>query len=1429
MDFQTLEPRNLLAAVVVSTADDLVSPTADTSSIASLIANDGGDGISLREAIAAANNSAGEDTVTFAASVFTGGDNSLVRLTQGELSISENLTIDGSSVGGVVITGDANDDDITLPGTHITDVSASFGGTAVASDDLLDDNSRVLNFLNIGNLNLTDLTVTGGRVSGGDEVGGGIRFGFRGTLSLNQSIVSGNSTEGFSGRGGGISTNFGDVSLTNSTVSGNSTAGQFANGGGISTVEGAVSLTNSAVIGNSTTGDSADGGGIGTRSGAVTLANSVVSGNSSGDNGGGISAPSVSLTDSSVSGNSSVDYGGGVNTGFGDVSAVNSTVTGNTSGRYGGGIRSRNLLLTNSAVSGNHSVEDGGGILISSGDVSLTNSTVSGNTSGGDGAGIRIRGGNVSFVNSTISMNTSDGDGGGALFYSSAVLLVNSTVTGNSASGIGGGIEFRNIVSNDDERLTLQNSIVAGNLDNGTAPDLSTDFVDAVDLIVEHSLIGNTTGSEVSAATGTGNILNQMPLLGPLADNGGPTQTHDLLAGSLALNAGSNTLVNATGVTTDQRGVDRILSGSVDIGALEVDVEARLIVTTEQDVEDQTDGVTSLREAIALANENISIDKITFDPSVFNTATTINVLSQLPTITDVLTITGPGANLLVIDAQGGGDIVLDGNGFRIFDVNDGDLNNSIDVSIRGLTLTGGDIGDSGGAIKNFENLTLDRVAIVGNRAGFGGGVSNEPVGEVTITNSTIANNEASQNGGGVFTLGAFAATGVTISGNSASADGGGIVVAGNPSGAKLNLTHSTLANNSGNGGVFFDGGDGPAVATFNNTIIDDSITGVGNDDSTLAGGNNLFANSDPGISGTGNLFNQTVKLGPLADNGGSTLTHALLLGSPAFNAGSITLAVGQNGNQLISDQRGERRIQFGAVDIGAVETEFDVTRSLIVTTTQDVVDPLDGFNSLREAIAFANDPTSGNNNDGDADSDGLIEDTITFDASVFTGGDNSLIRLTQGELSISESLVIDGTSVVGVVITGDADADDITLTGSHITDVSASFGGTLGASDDLLDDNNRVLDFTARSGDLTLEGLTITGGRLNNAAVGYMGGGGVRFGGRLFSSGTLTLNQSTVIGNSASGLGGSRLDGGGIQSYSGNILLNNSTVSGNYSILDGGGIRTDEGNVSLTDSIVVGNISERSGGGILTDEGDISLTNSEVSENVSGDGGGGLQARGDILLTGSTVSGNVAGRIGGGIRASNGAVSLNDSIVSGNSSEGIGGGIGAFGASITLINSTVSGNDSGSRGGGIGTSTGDVSLTNSTVSGNTSSGDGGGIRAGNILLTNSAVSGNTSGGDGGGISTTSRDVSLTNSTVNDNSSNSDQGSQGGGIRTLTGNVSLADSTISGNRSTGNGSNGGGISSDSGIVTLINSTLSDNLAAGDFSNGGGIGTDSGSIS
>ena len=1314
LNFETLERRELLAAITVSNASDILSLTADTSSITALVASDGGDGISLREAITAANNTTGEDAITFDAGVFTGGDNNLIRLTEGELRVSESLSIDGTSVGGVAITGDANGDDITVADTNITDVEASFGQYVGGPDDLLDDNSRVLNFsASLSNLTLTDLTITGGNTDTGSYGGGGgVRFSGS-ELTLNQSIVSGNSVRGSRSDGGGITVQFGDIFLLDSsTVSGN-----YSYGGG---------------------------GGLHSRNGDVLVDNSSVNGNSANGSGGGIYSFSgeVSLTNSSVNGNNSRSAGAGIRAVNGVLSLNNSTVNGN--------------VLTGSGSSG-------GGIFSGGGDVFLTDSTVSGNVATSSGGGIYNVTNGLSLTNSTVSGNISSRDGGGIFTRLGEVSLTNSTVTGNSASRVGGGISFRVSSSEPATQLTLHNSIVANNLDDGTAPDIGSVY-SGNDLIVESSLIGNTTGSEITFATGIGNILNQLPLLGPLANNGGPTQTHALLSGSPAINLGSNAIANAAGLLVDQRGEDRIQFGTVDIGAFESDLNERsLVVTTNQDVDDPNDGVLSLREAITFFNNGVSDDTITFAPNVFDAQTTINISSQLPTITGALTIVGPGANLLTIDALGGGDNVLDGNGFRIFEINDGDLNNSVDVFISGLTLTGGDNNDFGGAISNFENLSLDGVAVVGNRARFGGGISSDLSGSLTISNSTIANNEASQDGGGVLTGGDFTATTITISGNSAVGSGGAIFTAGGLSGSELNLTQSTLTNNTGVDGVHFDNDDGLTTATFNNTIIDSPITSVGNTNTTLTGNNNLFVSADPGITGTGNLFNQTSMLGLLADNGGSMLTHALLFGSPAINAGNNALAVDENGNPLATDQRGEARILFDTVDIGAVETRFNELRSLVVTTIQDVVNPDDGLTSLREAIVFAN---TGVSNTGDADGDGLRADTITFDAGVFAGGD-SVIRLTQGELQISESLTIDGSSVGGVVITGDAENDDITIAGSHITDVSASFGGTAGASDDLLDDNSRVLNFSAVSGDLTLTGLTVTGGRVTGN---FEDGGGIEF----ISSGTLTLNQSIVSGNSAAG---NQADGGGIFSNTGDVLLIDSTVSGNISDRFGGGVGVSFGDVSIIGSTVSENIS-RGGGGVNADTGDVSLVDSTVNENISQGVGGGIRnLSGDVSLTYSTVSDNSGLGNGGGIYTNSGSssfVSLVNSTVSGNTSNGSGGGISSrssSSSSVSLVNSTVSGNTSNRSGGGIHTLFSNVSLTNSTVTDNSALVAGGGIglsaNSSLVLLQNSIVAGNETNGTAPDLSTVG---SATNNLIVENSLIGDTTGSGITFTTGTGNI-----------------------------------------------------------
>jgi CSLREA domain-containing protein len=183
-------------------------------------------------------------------------------------------------------------------------------------------------------------------------------------------------------------------------------------------------------------------------------------------------------------------------------------------------------------------------------------------------------------------------------------------------------------------------------------------------------------------------------------------------------------------------------------------------------------GNLSLREAIFLANTFAGADTITFAGAL--AGGTINISSQLPTITGAVTITGPGANLLTINAGNGTDSTFNtGDGYRIFNLDDGTAT-QIAVQISGLTLTGGDTSGDGGAIfNNRENLTLTSSTLSGNAARLGGGVHNL-VGTATISQSTLSGNAADDGGAVVNDGGTVTITQSTLSVNTASGRGGGV-------------------------------------------------------------------------------------------------------------------------------------------------------------------------------------------------------------------------------------------------------------------------------------------------------------------------------------------------------------------------------------------------------------------------------------------------------------------------------------------------------------------------------------------------------------------------------------------------------------------------------------------------------------------------------
>ena len=266
-------------------------------------------------------------------------------------------------------------------------------------------------------------------------------------------------------------------------------------------------------------------------------------------NGGGIDRviqvlglTTLELSSVTITNGDTTSSGGGIFN-RGTLTLTNSTVSGNTADGAGGGIsNSGEATLTNSTVSGNTAAQGGG--IENRGTLTLTNSTVTGNMSLAGGGGILNLSGTLTLTNSTVSGNTADGAGGG-ISNSGEATLTNSTVSGNAAAFDSGGILHL------DGPLTLKNSIIAGN----SAPNC--------DGLAVTSLGNNIDGDSTCNLAGPDDQPGVDPLLGPLADNGGPTQTQALLAGSPAINAGDDTAALAI----DQRGFPRV--GVSDIGAFE--------------------------------------------------------------------------------------------------------------------------------------------------------------------------------------------------------------------------------------------------------------------------------------------------------------------------------------------------------------------------------------------------------------------------------------------------------------------------------------------------------------------------------------------------------------------------------------------------------------------------------------------------------------------------------------------------------------------------------------------------------------------------------------------------------------------------------------------------------------------------------------------
>jgi len=370
---------------------------------------------------------------------------------------------------------------------------------------------------------------------------------------------------------GGAILAYGDVTLRDSTISGSS-----ADAGGAVFVYGAHLTLFSGQISDN---DALSGSGLSVQYATASLNDTVISGNQGAEGWGGGGAyfleSNVTINNSTISGNSNDGGGGGIKSKDSVLTVNGSRIDSNDgAGSYGGGlyIHGGEATIHNTTISGNNATY-GGGINQYGGQTALHRSLISGNEAT-IGGGVLNEAGAMSIVNSTISGNSAV-DGGGAANYA-AMTFDNVTVVGNDASGDGGGAA--NLAA--EAEMTLRRSLIAGNTAGGQGRELfhsgkaiAGNQFNLFGFGGDSGVAGFTPGGDsFTPASGLAGVLDAT-----LANNGGPTMSHALVADSPAIDRAPSAECSAVPVgNVDQRGQPRNrdadgeeTANECDIGAIE--------------------------------------------------------------------------------------------------------------------------------------------------------------------------------------------------------------------------------------------------------------------------------------------------------------------------------------------------------------------------------------------------------------------------------------------------------------------------------------------------------------------------------------------------------------------------------------------------------------------------------------------------------------------------------------------------------------------------------------------------------------------------------------------------------------------------------------------------------------------------------------------
>ena len=709
---------------------------------------------------------------------------------------------------------------------------------------------------------------------------------------------------------------------------------------------------------------------------------------------------------------------------------------------------------------------------------------------------------------------------------------------------------------------------------------------------------------------------------------------------------------------------------------------ATFTVTTALDVVDPTDGVTSLREAIELANQANEASVVRFASQAgqaFEDGGTVVLDGEQLTVTSSVTIAG------ATDQNGAPNIVINGAGrSRVIEViNEG--RGYIELSLANLQIVNGySTANGGGILVNsngrypFPNaVQVENVTFEGNVAVGSGGAIYAETNRFSVSGSEFLSNSAEQDGGAAWvsvagdnSLLAPQIRDTVFRDNSAGQDGGAFYEKNvareiQDRFEQTKLSDVLFAENTaaGSGGAwfrdfdatsmrrFFEGPDSPFV-----NVVADNIVFASND-----------ASSDDDVSGTSRYF--TVR--DTADD-----------------------------EVLIAADFEYREPQPYSGSLGA-DAGSPQAASLVVTTAADVVDTTDGVLSLREAVELTNsvsrvdlidqrdESANGTRGPGVLNFQAASLDRITFDESVFDGSET--LVLVSGPLPITDDLIIDG----------DTDGDgvsDVAILASEFENAFAVSADDFVTNIDVSSEKPSLVVTTTRDVVDASDGVTSLREAIERA-------NGL--------DGADTITFASAPGEAFAGVGTIVLDGAPLE------IASDLTIDGD---LDGdgapdvtidadGGSRVLDvagGTVSLNGLVVsngvltsTSNIENEGGAGIrVGEDAALTFTNGVVTDNAFAAApfttAGGILNLGALVLSDVEVRDNFAGTTGG--LQNRGTATIERTLFSGNDAEFGAGAIENFGT-LTLTDSTLEGNGAAESTGGL-LNNGDATLANVTFAGN---------------------------------------------------------------------------------------------------------------------------------